>query len=269
MTLPFDITPFRCTSPKEMRELIRKGEWTHPTSGLSLSHVQANMIVLPKDWAYDFLVFAQRNPKPCPILDVTEPGDGEARLIAPGSDVRTDIPRYRVWENGELKDEPTDVLKYWRADLVAFLIGCSFSFEGALIEAGIPIRHMDCGCNVPMYITNINCHPAGRLSGPTVVSMRPVKHSQVVRAALCTGRFPAVHGAPVHIGDPSAIGIKDINRPEFGDPVEIREGEVPVFWACGVTPQAVVMKSKPPFAITHAPGHMFIADPKDSDYSTF
>ena len=269
MTLPFDITPFRCTSPKEMRELIRKGEWTHPTSGLSLSHVQANMIVLPKDWAYDFLVFAQRNPKPCPILDVTEPGDGEAKLIAPGSDVRTDIPRYRVWENGELKDEPTEVLKYWRDDLVAFLIGCSFSFEGALIEAGIPIRHMDCGCNVPMYITNINCYPAGRLSGPMVVSMRPVKHSQVVRAALCTGRFPAVHGAPVHIGDPSAIGIKDINRPEFGDPVEIREGEVPVFWACGVTPQAVVMKSKPPFAITHAPGYMFIADPKDSDYAVF
>ena len=269
MTLPFDISPFRHASPKEMRELIRKGEWTHPTSGLCLSHVQANMIVLPKDWAYDFLVFAQRNPKPCPILDVTEPGDGEAKLIAPGSDVRTDIPRYRVWEDGVLKDEPTDVLKYWKDDLVAFLLGCSFSFEGALLEAGIPIRHIDCGCNVPMYITNRQCNPAGRLSGPMVVSMRPIKHAQVVRASLCTGRFPAVHGAPVHIGDPAALGIKDINRPEFGDPVEIREGEVPVFWACGVTPQAVVMNSKPPFAITHAPGHMIIADPKDSDYSTF
>ena len=265
MTLPFDVTPFRHTSPKEMRELIRKGEWTHPTSGLCLTHVQANMIVLPKDWAYDFLVFAQRNPKPCPILDITEPGDGEAKLIAPGSDVRTDIPGYRVWENGVLKDEPTDVLKYWRDDLVAFLLGCSFSFEGALIEAGIPIRHIDSGCNVPMYITNIQCNPAGRLSGPMVVSMRPVKHSQVVKA----GRFPAVHGAPVHIGDPAVIGIKDVNKPDFGDPVEIRDGEVPVFWACGVTPQAVVMKSKPPFAITHAPGLMFIGDPKDADYSTF
>ena len=269
MTLPFDVTPFRHTSPKEMRELIRKGEWTHPTSGLCLTHVQANMIVLPKDWAYDFLVFAQRNPKPCPILDITEPGDGEAKLIAPGSDVRTDIPGYRVLENGVLKDEPTDVLKYWRDDLVAFLLGCSFSFEGALIEAGIPIRHIDSGCNVPMYITNIQCNPAGRLSGPMVVSMRPVKHSQVVKAALCTGRFPAVHGAPVHIGDPAVIGIKDVNKPDFGDPVEIRDGEVPVFWACGVTPQAVVMKSKPPFAITHAPGLMFIGDPKDADYSTF
>ena len=166
-------------------------------------------------------------------------------------------------------DEPTDVLKYWRDDLVAFLLGCSFSFEGALIEAGIPIRHIDSGCNVPMYITNIQCNPAGRLSGPMVVSMRPVKHSQVVKAALCTGRFPAVHGAPVHIGDPAVIGIKDVNKPDFGDPVEIRDGEVPVFWACGVTPQAVVMKSKPPFAITHAPGLMFIGDPKDADYSTF
>ena len=161
------------------------------------------------------------------------------------------------------------MLKYWRDDLVAFLLGCSFSFEGALIEAGIPIRHIDSGCNVPMYITNIQCNPAGRLSGPMVVSMRPVKHSQVVKAALCTGRFPAVHGAPVHIGDPAVIGIKDVNKPDFGDPVEIRDGEVPVFWACGVTPQAVVMKSKPPFAITHAPGLMFIGDPKDADYSTF
>lgn len=269
MTLPFDIEPYRRTSPKEMRALIRAGEWTHPTSGLCLPHVQANMVVLPKDWAYDFLVFAQRNPKPCPILDVTEPGDGEARIIAPGSDVRTDIPKYRVWENGELVDEPTDVSKYWKDDLVAFLTGCSFSFEGALLEADIPIRHIDMGRNVPMYVTNIQCQPAGRLSGPMVVSMRPVKHAQVPKSVLCTGRFPAVHGAPVHIGDPSAIGIKNIDKPEFGDPVEIREGETPVFWACGVTPQAVLMNSRPPFAITHAPGHMFIGDPKDSDFATF
>lgn len=269
MTLPFDIEPFRHADPKEMRALIRKGEWAHPTPGLCLSHVQGNMLVLPKEWAYDFLVFAQRNPKPCPVLDVTEPGCGEAKIIAPDSDVRTDIPKYRVWVDGVLKDEPTDVLKYWRDDLVAFLLGCSFSFEGALLDAGIPIRHIDMGRNVPMYVTNIQCRPSGRLSGPMVVSMRPVKHSQVPKAVLCTGRFPAVHGAPVHIGDPSAIGIKDINRPEFGDPVEIREGETPVFWACGVTPQAVVMNSKPPFAITHAPGYMFIGDPKDSDFAVF
>lgn len=267
MTLPFDITPYRDASPKEMRALIRNGEWTHPTSGLCLSHVQANMIVLPKDWAYDFLVFAQRNPKPCPILDITEPGQGEAKLIALGSDVRTDIPKYRVWENGKLTAEPTDATPYWRDDLVAILLGCSFSFEGAMIEAGIPVRHMDMGCNVPMYITNIECTPAGRLSGPMVVSMRPVKYSQVPKAVMATGRFPAVHGAPVHIGDPSVIGINNIDKPDFGDSVEIRAGEVPVFWACGVTPQAAVMKSKPPFAITHAPGYMFIGDPRDADYA--
>lgn len=267
MTLPFDITPFRNADTREIRGLIRSGEWVHPTSGLCLTRVQANMIVLPKDWAYDFLVFAQRNPKPCPILDITEPGDVEAKLIAPGSDIRTDIPKYRVWEYGKLIAEPNDVIKYWKDDLVAILLGCSFSFEGALVEAGIPVRHIDMGCNVPMYITNIECKPAGRLSGPMVVSMRPVKYSQVPKAVMATGRFPAVHGAPVHIGDPSAIGIKDIEKPEFGDPVEIREGETPVFWACGVTLQAAVMKSKPAFAITHAPGHMFIGDMKDADYA--
>lgn len=267
MTLPFDIDPFRTAKPSDMRALIRSGEWAHPTSGLCLTRVQANMIVLPKDWAYDFLVFAQRNPKPCPILDITEPGDGEAKLIAPGSDVRTDIPRYRVWENGKLTAEPTDAREYWRDDLVAILLGCSFSFEGALVEAGIPIRHMDMGRNVSMYITNIPCESAGRLSGPMVVSMRPVKHSQVPKAVMATGRFPAVHGAPIHIGNPEAIGIKDISKPDFGDPVDIYEGEVPIFWACGVTPQAAVMQSKPPFAITHAPGHMFIGDPKDADYA--
>ncbi|MDO4987696.1 MAG: putative hydro-lyase [Synergistes sp.] len=269
MTLPFDVKPFYSATPKDMRQLIRDNKWTYPTSGLCHCHVQANMIVLPKDWAYDFLVFAQRNPKPCPILDITEPGGWEAPLIAPGSDVRRDIPKYRVWENGNLIDEPTDVVKYWKDDLVAFLLGCSFSFEGALLEAGIPIRHIDQNCNVPMYITNIENKPAGKLSGPMVVSMRPVKYSQIVKAALSTGRFPAVHGAPIHIGDPSVIGIKDVSKPDFGDPVEIREGEVPVFWACGVTPQAVVMNSKPPFAITHAPGHMFIGDPKDVDYAVF
>ncbi|MBP8784947.1 MAG: putative hydro-lyase [Synergistaceae bacterium] len=262
-----DIAKYAHTKPKEMREIIRNGGWDYPTSGLCLGHVQGNMIVLPKDWAYDFLVFAQRNPKPCPILDITEPGKTEPVLVAPGADLSRDIPRYRVWENGKLVDEPTDVTKYWGEDMVGILLGCSFSFEGALIEAGIPIRHMNCGCNVPMFITNIPCTPAGRLSGPMVVSMRPVHYSKIPRAVLCTGRFPAVHGAPIHIGDPSQIGITDINKPNFGDPVEIRKDELPVFWACGVTPQAALMNSKPPFAITHAPGHMFICDGKDSDYA--
>ncbi|MDR3331955.1 MAG: putative hydro-lyase [Synergistaceae bacterium] len=256
-------------SAREVRALTRDGEWTAPTSGLALGYAQANMIVLPQDWAYDFLLYATRNPKPCPILDVTEAGDPEPKLIAPGADVRTDLPRYRIWKNGELVDEPTDIKSAWRSDLVAFMIGCSFSFESALLDAGVPVRHIEENVNVPMYLTDVQCIPAGRFSGNMVMSMRPIPHHQVVKAVTCTARFPSVHGAPLHIGDPSAIGVKDINRPEFGDPVTINSGEVPVFWACGVTPQAAVMRSKPPFAITHAPGHMFIADKRDSDYEVF
>lgn len=256
-------------TPREIREMIRKGEWRDPTSGLCPGHVQANMIVLPKDWAYDFLLYATRNPKPCPILDVTEAGDPEPKLIAPDADVRTDIPRYRVWEDGKLVAEPENVLSYWRDDLVAFMIGCSFSFEGALLEAGIKIRHIEENVNVPMYLTNVKCVPAGRFSGNTVMSMRPIPHAQVPQAVTCTARFPAVHGAPIHIGDPSTIGIADVNKPDFGDAVTIKPGEAPVFWACGVTPQAAVMASKPPFAITHAPGYMFVADKRDSDYAVF
>lgn len=260
---------FAHTSPKEVRQMIREGKWDLPTPGMCKGHVQGNLVILPKDLAYDFLVFAQRNPKPCPILDVTEPGDPEPKIVAPGADLTTDIPRYRVWVDGECVDEPTDVKKYWKDDLVGFLLGCSFSFEGALLEAGIPVRHIEQNRNVPMYITNIPTTPAGALKGPVVVSMRPIPAAQVPRAVLCTGRFPAVHGAPIHIGDPALIGIKDINKPDLGDAVDINPGEIPVFWACGCTPQAAIMDVKPPFCITHSPGHMFVADPLDVDYAVF
>ena len=256
-------------NPKEVRKEIRKGNWKDQTAGLANGHVQANLVVLPKEWAYDFLVFAQRNPKPCPLLDVTEPGDPEPRILAPEADLRTDLPRYRVWEKDQFIAEPENVKEYWRDDLVSFLLGCSFTFERALMDSGIPVRHIEMGCNVPMYITNIQCKPAGKLKGPMVVSMRPIPEHQVSRAVLCSGRFPSVHGAPVHIGNPSSIGISNIDRPDFGDPVRIDEGEIPVFWACGVTPQAILMASRPSFAITHFPGHMFIGDPKDSSYSVF
>jgi uncharacterized protein YcsI (UPF0317 family) len=222
-------------------------------------------VVLPKDWAFDFLLFCQRNPKPCPLLDVTEPGDPEPRAIAPGADLRTDLPAYRLWRNGELVEEPVDITRYWRDDLVAFLIGCSFTFETALLDAGVPVRHIEENVNVPMYRTNVACRPAGRFAGPMVVSMRPLSPAQAVRATQVCSRLPRAHGAPVHFGDPLAIGISAIERPDFGDPVTIRAGEVPVFWACGVTPQAVLMEAKPPFAITHKPGHMFLTDWKDSD----
>ena len=254
---------------KEVRQLVREGKWTSSTSGLALGYAQANMIILPRDWAFDFLLYAQRNPKPCPLLEVTEAGDPETKITAPGGDIRTDIPKYRVWENGVLVEEPTDILHLWRDDLVAFMIGCSFSFENALLENGIGLRHVEENVTVPMFLTGVKCTPAGRFSGNMVMSMRPVPHEKVVKAVTCTALYPSVHGAPMHVGDPSAIGVKDINKPEFGDGVTIKPGETPVFWACGVTPQAAVMQSKPPFAITHAPGHMFIVDKKDTDYAVF
>lgn len=247
-------------SPAEVRAMIRTGEITGQTSGMCDGYAQANLAILPKDLAFDFLLFTQRNKKPCPVLDVTEAGSPVPRLTAPGADIRTDIPRYRIYRKGELTDEVIDISSFWRDDLVAFLLGCSFSFEAPMIEAGLEVRHITDHHNVPMYKTNIECVPAGVFHGPMVVSMRPMKPADAIRAVQITTRMPFVHGAPIHIGDPEAIGIHDIDKPDFGEPSEIRPGEVPVFWACGVTPQAVAMAVKPEFMITHAPGHMFITD---------
>ncbi|MDT8902502.1 putative hydro-lyase [Anaeroselena agilis] len=256
-------------TPTTLRQLMRQGELARPTAGMAKGHVQANLAIVPKDLAYDFLLFAQRNPKPCPVLDVTDPGSPEPKLMAPGADLRYDAPKYRIYKAGVLADEVVSLEKYWRDDLVAFLLGCSFTFETALLAAGVPVRHIEACCNVPMYITNNPCRPAGKFHGNMVVSMRPVPHDKVVKAVQVTSRFPAVHGAPVHIGDPAVIGIRDLGRPDFGDPVEIRDGEVPVFWACGVTPQAVAMTTKPEIMITHAPGHMFLCDARDEDLAAF
>nr|WP_312576833.1 putative hydro-lyase [Sedimentibacter sp.] len=252
-------------SPKEVRELIRKGDVIQPTSGMCRGHIQANLAIVPKDLAFDFLLFAQRNPKPCPILDVTDVGNPEPKLMGRGADLRYDIPKYRIYKYGELVDEVLDLKDYWRDDLVGFLIGCSFSFESAMINAHIPIRHIEDNHNVPMYITNIDCEPAGKFHGKMVVSMRPIPYKLITKAVQSTSRFPQVHGAPIHIGDPSLIGIKDVNKPDFGDSSIIKDGEVPVFWACGVTPQSIAMTSKPELMITHSPGHMFICDPMDED----
>jgi uncharacterized protein YcsI (UPF0317 family) len=251
-------------TPAEARRRYREG-LVVPTSGWATGFTQANMVVVPQDWAYDMLLFGLRNPQPVPLLDVTDPG-ATTTALAPDCDLRTDVPRYRVWRDGELVDEPPQVVDLWRDDLVTFLIGCSFSFEMALLDAGVPVRNIEQGRNVSMYRTNVDCRPAGRLSGPLVVSMRPVPAAQVVTAVQVTGRMPQVHGAPVHVGAPEALGIADLARPDFGDPVEARDGDVPVFWACGVTPQAALMASRPPFAITHAPGHMFVTDVPDAVY---
>lgn len=250
-------------TPSEVRSLIRAGEIVRPTSGMCAGYAQANLCVLPKEYAYDFLLFAMRNPKSCPVLEVSDLGSRTLKKIAKGADIATDIPKYRIYENGVLTGEYTDVTDFWRDDLVSFLIGCSFSFESEMIEAGIDVRHITENCNVPMYITNIECEPAGIFSGKMVVSMRPIPYDQIVKAVTVTEQLPSVHGTPIHIGDPSVIGIKDLYKPDFGDMVTIRPGEVPVFWCCGVTPQSVVMNSKPSFCITHAPGHMFITDVKN------
>jgi len=252
---------------REVRELIRSDQWRGVTSGVAPGYVQANLAILPRDLAFDFLLFCQRNPKPCPLLEVIEPGLTEPQLTAPGADIRTDIPAYRIYELGQLVEEVDSLIPYWRDDLVSFLLGCSFSFESAMVEAGIPMRHQDKGCNVSMYITNIPTTPAGVFSGPMVVSMRPIKREQIVRAVQVTSRFPATHGAPIHIGDPEAIGIADLDLPDFGDRVEVLPGEEPIFWACGVTPQAVALSCKPSLMFGHGPGKMFITDHRDVDYA--
>lgn len=250
---------------ESVRFAARNGTLTGPTPGLAPGYVQANLVMVPRDLAFEFLLFCHRNPKPCPVLDVTEAGDPEPRLIAPGADLRTDLPAYRIWENGQLMAEVADLNAAWRDDLISFLIGCSFTFENALLQAGLPVRHIEMGRNVPMFRTNIACHPAGRFRGPLVVSMRPMKPDQAIQAVRICSRFSKSHGAPIHLGDPASIGIADVQKPDYGDPVEFYPGEIPVFWACGVTPQAVAVESRLPFLITHKPGHMFVSDRKDSD----
>ncbi|MCH6161327.1 putative hydro-lyase [Streptomyces marispadix] len=254
----------RISPAAEVRAAARDGD-ARPTTGLAPGYTQANLVSVPRDWAYDVLLFCQRNPKPCPVLDVTDAGD-TSTVLAPDADLRTDVPAYRVWEHGELADETAEVTGRWRDDLVTFLIGCSFTFEWALADAGVPLRHIEQGRNVAMYATDRPCRPAGAVHGPTVVSMRPVPKELVETAAQVTARMPAVHGGPVHSGDPSLLGIADLGSPDFGDRTDLLPGDVPVFWACGVTPQAAVMASRPPFAITHAPGRMFVTDVRDEEY---
>ncbi len=252
--------------PAEVRALIRAGKLATPTTGMCSGYAQGNLVVLPKALAWDFLLFCQRNPRSCPLLEVADAGSRTFAQFAPGSDIATDIPKYRVYENGVCTGEYPEVTRFFEdpaRELVSFLIGCSFSFEAELLEAGIPVRQIEEGVNVPMYNTNIPCAEAGVFSGNMVVSMRPIPHRLVPAAVAITAAMPRVHGAPVQIGAPEAIGISDLAKPDYGDAVTIRPGETPVFWPCGVTPQAVVMHVKPPFVITHAPGHMFLTDVKN------
>jgi uncharacterized protein YcsI (UPF0317 family) len=247
-------------TPAEVRAVIRKDRWDKPTTGVALGYAQANLVILPQKYAFDFLLFCQRNPKPCPVLEVLGPGEYRPDFLAKGADVRTDAPRYNVYVKGRLKKSSGSIQELWKDDFITFFLGCSLSFEEAMIRSGIPVRHIEEDKNVPMYVTNIQCRKAGIFRGPMVVTMRPVQPDKVARVVQVTSRYASVHGGPVHIGDPGIIGIKNLDKPDFGDPVTVKKAEVPVFWACGVTPQTAVMAAKPDICITHAPGHMFITD---------
>ena len=255
---------FDRADPRAVRLAARSGAFAGVTAGLASGHVQGNVCILPRAFAEDFRLYCERNPKPCPLIGVSEPGDPRIPALGEDLDIRTDVPRYRVFRDGKLSEEATDVRDLWTKDMVAFVIGCSFSFEEALIEAGISLRYVEQGKNVAMYLTDIETAPVGPFRGPMAVSMRPLTPENARRAAEITSRFPRAHGAPVHIGKPELIGIADLDRPFAGDRIDVRPDEVPVFWACGITPQAAVLAAKPPICITHAPGHMLVTDIKSS-----
>ena len=269
MSTPIPSLPDPTAPPAQWRAAFRAGASVEHTSGLADRHVQGNVVILSRDWAGDFLRYCQRNPKPCPLLAVGDPGDPALPSLGQGIDIRSDLPRYRVWREGRLVDEPADISPLWREDLIAFVIGCSFSFEQALLDEGVRLRHVERGCNVAMFRTTLPTAPAGPYGGPLVVTMRPLRAADAIRAVQITSRYPAVHGAPVHLGDPALIGITDLQRPDYGDAVEVRADEVPVFWACGVTPQAALLQARPPLAITHAPGAMLITDRLNHELAAF
>jgi uncharacterized protein YcsI (UPF0317 family) len=246
--------------PVALRRACREGRFSGPTSGHAHGYVQVNLAILPAADAADFLLFCQRNPKPCPVIAVSDPGARACAALGADLDLARDASGYRLFENGALVAEASDAASWWRDDLVTFAIGCSHSFEEALEAEGLTPRHVRLGTTVPMYRTSIECMPAGKFHGPLVVSMRPYKPADAIRAVQITARYPAVHGAPVHLADPAAIGIADLAKPDYGQAVPLESGELPVFWACGVTPQAAIARAKPRFAITHAPGRMLATD---------
>jgi uncharacterized protein YcsI (UPF0317 family) len=260
-------TTFDRADPRALRLAARHGSFGGVTAGLAPGYVQGNVCILPKEFADDFRLYCERNPKPCPLIGVSEPGDPRLPSLGGDLDIRTDVPRYRVFRGGQLSDEIADIRDLWSGDMVAFVIGCSFSFEEALAEARVPLRYVSEGKNVAMYLTSIETEPAGSFRGPMAVSMRPLTAENAIRAIQITSRYPRAHGAPVHIGKPELIGIDDLDRPFAGDRIEVRPDELPVFWACGITPQAAVLRAKPPICITHAPGHMLVTDRKNSEWA--
>lgn len=256
---------YKYQSPQQLRQLIREGTLTGHTSGMAEGYIQANVVILPSSYAYDFLKFCFRNPKTCPLLDVSEIGSYAFPYYGKDADIRSEVSKYRIYKYGQLIEEVTDITELYTEDMVSFLIGCSFTFEHALLEAGVPVRHIEEGHNVPMYRTSIPANPSGQFQGNITVSMRPMTMTQAIQATEITSHFKNVHGTPIHIGTPESLGIANINNPDYGESVTIQPEEVPVFWGCGVTPQSVALDAKPELMITHSPGHMFITDIKDSE----
>jgi uncharacterized protein YcsI (UPF0317 family) len=254
-------------NPRDIRRAIRARRHTGHTAGVARGYVQGNVCILPQEYADDFRAFCERNPKPCPLLAVSEPGDPRLPALGEDLDIRTDVPAYRIFRNGKQEEDVADLLALWRSDLVTFVLGCSFSFEEALMEAGLPLRYVEQGRNVPMYRTSIDTVPAGRFRGKLVVSMRPFKPAHAIRAIEITSRYPRVHGSPIHLGFPEKIGIENLARPWAGDPTEVRDDELPLFWACGITPQSVVLDARPSLCITHSPGHMLVTDLKNASFA--
>jgi uncharacterized protein YcsI (UPF0317 family) len=258
--IPLAIDKLRGLSVSQIRGHIRKGLYSGQTAGLAAGYLQGNLAILPLAHALDFFRFCQRNPKPCPLVGVSDTGNPDMFTLGHDIDIRTDVPRYNIYRNGELFEQRTDVTDLWTDDLVAFVLGCSFSFEEALVNEGIGIRHIDENKTVPMFRTNLATISAGPYGGNMVVSMRPMSPANAIRACAITARFPHAHGKPVHVGDPATIGIANLDTPDWGDPTSFEDGEIPVFWACGVTPQVAIQSAKPPLCITHSPGHMLISD---------
>ncbi|MEO9684542.1 MAG: putative hydro-lyase [Tateyamaria sp.] len=245
---------------RQVRAAIRSGSYDGHTAGLAAGKLQCNLAILPEDFALDFLRFCQRNPKPCPVVGVSDTGNPNLPTLGHNIDIRSDVSKYRIFRDGVLSGEVTDVSDVWSKDLVTVALGCSFTFENALLRNDIPVRHIETGRNVPMYRSNIDLAPAGRFSGQMVVTMRPIPEAQVAQAKEISSQFPQAHGSPIAVGDPAQIGIADLTKPDWGDAVEIKPGEIPVYWACGVTPQNVLLDAKIPICITHSPGHMLISD---------
>ena len=248
------------SSALEVRAAIRDGSYQGHTAGLAAGKLQCNLAILPERSALDFLRFCQRNPRPCPLVGVSDSGDPKLPTLGGDIDIRTDVSKYRVFREGQFAEEVTDISDHWTDDLVTVALGCSFTFEDALLRNDVPVRHIETGKNVPMFRTNIGLVPAGKFGGQMVVTMRPIPEHQVAQAKEISSRFPQAHGAPIAVGDPTQIGIADLMQPDWGDAVEIKPGEVPVYWACGVTPQNVLLDAGLPICITHSPGHMLIAD---------